>query len=62
MGDRHPPTYALAHWTSLPILLLYPISEGASVLKLFLGLYMVRKGVWIRNIVRKRADEEPAQV
>lgn len=49
-----PYAWALAHWTDIPIHGLYPLSEAASIIKLFLGLYLVRKGVWLRNIVSDR--------
>lgn len=52
-----PFTLALVHWTDMPMRYLYPVSEAANIIRMFVGLYMVRKGVWIRNLV---ADHAPA--
>ena len=50
-----PLALALTHWTSLPIWWLFPLCEAAGILKMLLGLYFVRSGRWIRNIVSKLA-------
>jgi putative MATE family efflux protein len=46
-----PTALLLVHLTGLDIMLLYPLCQAVEVLKCALGLTLVRKGVWIRNIV-----------
>jgi putative MATE family efflux protein len=46
-----PVTLMLVHFTNLDIMILYPLCQGVEVLKCVLGLTLVKKGVWIRNIV-----------
>jgi Na+-driven multidrug efflux pump len=41
----------LAYGTALPILILYPISQGIELITSVIGLILVKKGVWIRNMV-----------
>lgn len=41
----------LAYGTGLPILALYPISQGIELIKSAIGVVLVKKGVWIRNMV-----------
>ncbi len=43
----------LIHHTALPIELLYPLCELAGLIKLVLGITIVRSGVWVKNIVHK---------
>ena len=42
----------LCHYTSLPIIPLYAISQGLNLIKCLIGGYFVKKGVWIKKIVR----------
>jgi len=42
---------ALVRFTNLDIMVLYPLCQGIEVVKCILGLALVRKGIWIRNIV-----------
>lgn len=46
-----PVAFALSRFTSLPILPLYGICVGVDVFKVFIGKYLLDKGVWIRRIV-----------
>ena len=46
-----PVAYVLSRFTALPILPLYAICAGVDVFKIFIGKYMLDKGVWIRRIV-----------
>ena len=46
-----PIAYCLSRFTSVPAIPLYACVMGADVFKALLGLYFVRKGKWIRNIV-----------
>lgn len=41
----------LVYGTSLDIMLLYPVCQLVELLKCTIGLILVKKGVWIRNIV-----------
>jgi putative MATE family efflux protein len=41
----------LVYGTGLDIMLLYPICQLVEILKSAIGLILVKKGVWIRNIV-----------
>jgi putative MATE family efflux protein len=46
-----PFAYFLVHWTGLDIMVLVPLSQAIEVLKCGVGLFLVKRGVWIRNIV-----------
>ncbi len=52
-----PLALALTHWTGIPIIYLYPLCEAAGLLKMLLGLWMVGKGIWVRNIVHHLATD-----
>ena len=49
----------LVHGTSLDILLLYPLCQSVEVVKGAVGILLVKKGIWLRNIVSKH--QEPLQ-
>ena len=46
-----PVAYLLSRFTAMPILPLYGICVGVDVFKVFIGKYLLDKGVWIRRIV-----------
>jgi putative MATE family efflux protein len=46
-----PFAYYLVNSTGLDILILYPLCQAVDILKCGIGLFLVKKGVWIRNIV-----------
>ena len=46
-----PFVFALIHYTSLPILTVFILSQGLNLLKCFLGGWLVHKGIWIKTIV-----------
>ncbi len=46
-----PSCYLLVHYTSLNLLQLYICVNLTTVIKTFFGIYLLKKGVWIRNIV-----------
>ena len=46
-----PVAFLLSRFTALPILPLYGICVGVDVFKVFIGKYLLDKGVWIRRIV-----------
>ena len=41
----------LVYLTKLDVLLLYPLCQAVEILKSAIGLILVKKGVWMRNIV-----------
>lgn len=48
------PTAAiLCHLTALPILAVYALCQATYLLRCVLGIYFVRKGQWLRNIVNQ---------
>lgn len=46
-----PTAFLLSRFTSLPILPLYAVCQGLNVIKCLIGLYFVKKGKWVKNIV-----------
>jgi len=46
-----PVAFLLSRFTDMPILPLYGICVGVDVFKVFIGKYLLDKGVWIRRIV-----------
>lgn len=48
-----PLALALAHLTAIPIYYLFPLCEAAGLLKMSIGLWMINKGIWVKNIVSK---------
>ena len=46
-----PVAYSLSRFTGIPILPLYGICVGVDVFKVFIGKYLLDKGIWIRRIV-----------
>lgn len=43
--------YALANYTSLPIIPLYAIVQSLEIIKCIIGFILVKKGIWINNII-----------
>lgn len=43
--------YLLVHFTALNILWVYAIVQGLNIIKAAAGIILVKKGIWIRNIV-----------
>ena len=46
-----PVAFCLSRFTDLSILPLYAACVGVDTLKIFVGSYMLKKGLWIRRIV-----------
>lgn len=46
-----PLTYLLVHFTTLDILILYPICYGADIIKCIIGIIVVKNGRWAQNMV-----------
>lgn len=47
-----PVTYTLANFTDMNIVLLYFIANGLEILKAVIAFVLVKRGIWISNIVR----------
>lgn len=46
-----PVALLLCHFTDMPILAVYAVVQSADIIKLIVGYVLIRKGVWISNIV-----------
>lgn len=46
-----PLAYALTRYTALPIVIIYGICQSADLIKCAAGFVLVRKGIWLNNIV-----------
>ena len=49
-----PMIFCLAHFTALPILMLYISCQLVELIKCFVGFILVKKGIWLQNIVQGR--------
>lgn len=49
-----PVVYILSRYTAMPILPLFWIGQGMEIIKCIIGYVMVKKGVWIQNIVAQK--------
>jgi putative MATE family efflux protein len=52
-----PFTYVLTHFTSLNILVLYPICHLADLIKAVIGIIVVKSGHWAQNMVSDKLEE-----
>ena len=43
--------FTLCHFTALPILTIYILVQSADLIKVIVGYTLVKKGVWITNLV-----------
>jgi len=50
-----PSIYLVIHFTNLPIEIAYPLTQASAVLKTLLGLWFIKRGSWLRNIVDNAA-------
>ena len=48
-----PITYCLSHFTTLPIIPLYAISQATDLPKCIMGYLMIKKGDWIQDLVNE---------
>ena len=46
-----PTAYVLAHFTAMPIVGIYASVVGLDMIKAIIGVVLVKKGVWVNNIV-----------
>ncbi len=51
-----PIAWSLIHLTSWGLLKVYFMVNAADLIKLFIGLYLLHKGVWVNNIVADKAS------
>jgi Na+-driven multidrug efflux pump len=54
--------YILTRFTDLGILSVYICVQLADVLKVIIGMILVHKGIWIRNLVDGKSDDEKEAV
>lgn len=50
-----PLAYVLSRYTSLPIVPLYFTCQAVEVIKTVIGFILLKKGIWVRNIVKEDA-------
>jgi putative MATE family efflux protein len=50
-GAVVPLAFVLANYTHLPILPLYMLVQGLDVIKCAIGFWMIKKGIWVRNLI-----------
>ena len=55
-----PIAYILAYLTSMPLVPMYFIVQALEIIKVIIGVALVKKGVWIRNIIAVTEQEGPA--
>jgi len=53
-----PFAYILANMTALPIVPLYLAVQSLEVIKVVIGIILMKKGVWVRNIIEDPASRE----
>lgn len=46
-----PLAYLLCNFTAMPILAVYAVIQAADIIKVIIGYIMIKKGIWISNIV-----------
>lgn len=46
-----PLAFILCRFTALPILAIYAVVQAADIIKVVIGYILIRKGVWISNLV-----------
>ena len=47
--------FILCSFTSIPILIVFALVQSMDIIKLFIGYTLIRKGVWITNLVEAEA-------
>ncbi|HOI47407.1 MAG TPA: MATE family efflux transporter [Bacilli bacterium] len=51
-----PLAFGLSYLTGLPIILVYLIVQLAEIIKSFFGSYLIRKGIWIKNLTTDKEE------
>ncbi len=54
-----PIAFFLCKFTSLPIIVIYALIQAADLIKVIIGAILIKKGVWISNLVGDSASAEP---
>lgn len=52
-----PIAFVLSRFTALPIVPLYAVCQALTIIKCIIGFILVRKGIWINNIVTNESDK-----
>ncbi len=52
-GVSVPLAFSLAHFTNMHIIGIYLCCQAAEIIKCIIGLFLIKKGVWLSNIVDK---------
>ena len=47
-----PLAFCLTRFTDLPIIYIYFLCQAAEIIKLIAGFILVKKGVWLKNIIK----------
>lgn len=47
--------YSLTHWTTTTIVLVYTFVQLSELIKSAIGYTLIKKGIWLKNIVHKQA-------
>ena len=53
-----PLAYCLSYFTDLPIITVFFIVQFTEAIKVVIGFFMVRSGVWLKNIVSDAASDK----
>ena len=51
-----PLAYGLVHFTSLPIIPIFAISQGQDLIKCIIGYIMLKKKIWVHNIAAAEVE------
>lgn len=51
-GVTVPVAYVLAHYTAMPIVPIFLAANGLDLIKCVIGFILLKKGIWVRNIVK----------
>ena len=51
-GITVPVAYVLAHYTAMPIVLIFLAANGLDLIKCVIGFVLLKKGIWVKNIVK----------
>lgn len=55
-----PTAFLLCRFTDLPVLGVYVIVQSADIIKVMIGYILIRKGIWISNIVQTESGDIPS--
>ena len=49
-----PLAFCLARFTSVPLVTMYALCQGIELIKCVIGFILVKKGVWLHNLVSQK--------